>query len=557
MFRQIAVIVLLYPLMASSMPPRQPGTDAPHSCIVGRSLDNPKDLRDYTIETCAILIQFSDNPALAAQHTTARYDSMFYSTGVYYGQYRAGSLNDFFLENSYGTTNVTGGVAGDQWHMSVYNYSHYYDGYYMLSTGYQLASDAVGLVDAAVDFSQYDMNNDGRIDGVFVIHAGPGGEDTGDTNHCWSHAIPWFNYSTNDGVIIDGATNVPEFNLVTPALDTTLCCIGVMCHELGHIVGLPDLYDGSRNTWGIGYWGLMGYGAWGAGGNTPWSPSHADAWCKTEVNWVTPVSITSNTYGLRILDSETHAVAYRVWRNGIVNDTFFLLENRQNKGFDTPLPGSGLLIWHIDPRYSAYHNFVDLEEADGRDDLDNGWGYRPDPHYYHHELGDPGDPYPGDSNNTVFDSLSYPASTDGWGHPTHVSVRNITIIGDTVVCDLIIDPLAITDHQQTTISPLLAVAPNPFSKLINISFCIEQSAERSVLEGRESSSFRRDIELGIYDATGRLVRDYSYAMRYAPCAMQVVWGGCDDRGTRLGSGVYFIELRTGEYSETRKVLLIR
>lgn len=131
----------------------------------------------------------------------------------------------------------------------------------MLSTEYDLASDAVALVDALVDFSQYNVNNDGHVDGLFIIHAGPGAEDTGNSWQCWSHAIPWFDYLTNDGIVIDGAMNVPEVNLVTPGLDTALCCIGVMCHELGHIVGLPDLYDGSRNTWGVGYWSLMGYGA--------------------------------------------------------------------------------------------------------------------------------------------------------------------------------------------------------------------------------------------------------------------------------------------------------
>jgi immune inhibitor A len=527
------------PTVGLSMP-LQRSMNSPHSCIIGRALEQPKDLRDYTIETCAILVQFSDNPADTINHSPARYDSMFFSTGVYYGQYRAGSLNDFFLENSYGTTNVVGGIAGNDWHLSINPYSYYYDGYYMLSTGHQLASDAVTLVDAAVDFSQYDVNNDGHIDGLFVVHAGAGGEDTGDPNNCWSHAIPYFNYSTNDGVIIDGATNVPEINLVTPSLDTTLCCIGVMCHELGHIVGLPDLYDGSRDTWGVGYWSLMGYGAWGAGGNTPWSPSHADAWCKTQTNWLTPIDITSNTFNLEILDAETHPVAYRVWRNGMANDTFFIIENRQNKGFDSPLPGSGLLIWHIDPHYSAYHNRVDLEEADGCDDLDNGWG---------HELGDPGDPYPGDSNNTTFDSLSYPASTDYWGHPTHVSLKNIAVSGDTVICDIIIDPLAVTENEQKPISHALTISPNPFAKLTMIRYSIENPT------------------IGIYDASGRLVRFFNPESPASPCAAGrasiqnqesvLVWSGDDNAGRKLPNGVYFVTLSVNDRRESHKLLLVR
>jgi len=538
-------LALSAPMVVFSMPPYQ-RADAPYSCIVGRALENPKDLRDYTIETCAILIQFSDNFADTIEHSPARYDSMFFSTGVYYGQYRAGSLNDFFLENSYGTTNVTGGIAGSQWYLSNNPYSHYYDGYYMLSTGYELATDAVAMVDASVDFSQYDVNNDGHVDGVFVVHAGPGGEDTGNLNDCWSHAIPHFNYPTNDGVTIDGATNVPEINLVTPNLDTTLCCIGVMCHELGHIVGLPDLYDGSRYTWGVGYWSLMGYGAWGAGGNTPWSPSHADAWCKTRTNWLSPIDITSNTFNLEILDAETHPVAYRVWRNGIANDTFFIIENRQNKGFDSPLPGWGLLVWHIDPHYSAYHNRVDLEEADGCDDLDNGWGYRPDPYYYHPELGDPGDPYPGDSNNTVFDSLSYPSSADYWGNPTHVSIKNIVLSGDTVICDIIIDPLAITENQNQIAPCMLTIQPNPFTKLTQIRYSI---LDTGYLIGNPT--------IGIYDVSGRLVRSFNSESSIKDQESVLFWDGTDQNNQTLPSGAYFVTLSVDNHIESQKLLLIR
>jgi len=535
---------LLVLIIASgfAMPPRL-SVKAPHSCIVGRALTEPKDLQNYTIETCVILVQFADNLADTLNNTPARYDSMFYSAGIYQGTYRAGSLNDFFIENSYNATDVSGGICGNTWHLSNYTYSHYYDGYYMLTTGYALARDAVILVDDLVDFQQFDADNNGHIDGVFVVHAGPGAEDTGNINHCWSHAIPSFYYTTNDGIIIDGATNVPEVNLVTPSLDTTLCCIGVMCHELGHIVGLPDLYDGSRNTWGVGYWSLMGYGAWGAGGNTPWSPSHADAWCKTIVNWLAPIPITSNTYSLKIVDLETNPVAYRVWRNGIVNDTFFILENRQNKGFDTPLPGQGLLIWHIDPRYGVYHNVVDLEEADGCDDLDDGWGYRPDPHYYHPELGDSGDPFPGDSSTTVFDSLSYPSSNDNWGNPTHVTVRNISLVADTVVCDVIIDPSSVAENTSTMFTHTFEAVPNPFTKQTTINFVVENSV--------------RNIEISIYDISGKLVRNLTRSMSDPLCPTHIIWQGDDGAGCPLPDGIYLVKARAGDYEAIRKLILLK
>lgn len=412
-------------------------------------------------------MQFPDNRADTIRHSAARFDSMLYSVGAYNGQpYRQGSLNDYFIENSYGAYHVRGAIAGNRWFTSSYNYSRYYDGNYLLSTGSQLASENVQQVDGLVDFRQFDINGDGHIDAMFMVHAGADGADNGDVNCLWSHAIPWFNYQTNDGVIIDGVTNVPEFAMVTAARETTLCCIAVMCHELGHLVGLPDLYDYSRNTWGIGYWGLMGYGAWGAGGCTPWSPSHMEAWSKVEAGFVQPSVITTNTYSLRIPDVETNPVIYKVWRQGRNTDTCFYLENRQRKGFDSPLPGPGLLIWHIDPAMGSSHNIVDLEE-DSTFHLDRGTGVRPDPHLYHQALGDTSDPLPGNWNRTVFDSASVPSSRDRLGRSTGVCITRIRQEGDTIVCDVIVRPESVAIAEMAA-SPhpahrLFSILPNPCS----------------------------------------------------------------------------------------------
>lgn len=65
------------------------------------------------------------------------------------------------------------------------------------------------------------------------------------------------------------------------------------------------------------------------------------------------------------------------------------------------------------------------------------------------------------------------------------------------------------------------------------------------------------IELKIFDAAGRMVKDLSNALLHAPCIMQVSWAGRDDQNRVLPSGVYFVKLTADEYSETRKVLLVR
>ncbi len=537
---RIAVLILTLSAVALAMPPRPgmlEGTDSPLPVFPpGVEVAGPNKLKGYSeLETVTILMQFPDNLADTLARSPARFDSMLYSTGVYNGlPYRQGSLNDYFLECSYGDYHVRGGIAGGRWFMSEYNYSRYYDGSYMLSTGRQLAEENLAQVDSYVDFSQFDLNDDNHIDAMFMVHAGADGADNGDTNCCWSHAIPYFNYVTNDGVTIDGVTNVPEFAMVTEARDTTMCCIAVMCHELGHLVGLPDLYESRRDQWGVGYWGLMGYGAWGAGGNTPWSPSHMEAWSKVAAGFVTPTVVATNLYGVSIPPVETDPVIYKAWRNGADRDTCFYLENRQQIGFDTPLPGAGLAIWHIDPSWTRWYDRVDMEE-DSTEHLDNGFGYRPDPHTYHEELGDTSDVLPGNWNRVVFDSASKPSSRDRGNRSTGVCVRDIRVQGDTIVCDIIVKPESVGVAEGAAAGsrfPTAQALPNPFSCQVDL-------------------SLPAGSDTRVYSTDGALV----WRAR-VPASGKLRWNGSKESGSLLPEGVYVVQT-TGTRATPLKIVLRR
>ncbi len=89
----------------------------------------------------------------------------------------------------------------------------------------------------------------------------------------------------------------------------------------------------------------------------------------------------------------------------------------------------------------------------------------------------------------------------------------------------------------------LTVCPNPFSKLTTISFGKAQGAQ--------------GIELKIFDATGRLVRDLSCSTPNALSPLYIVWDGTDSSNRKLGSGVFFLRFQTGNYSASEKILLIR
>jgi M6 family metalloprotease-like protein len=229
----------------------------------------------------------------------------------------------------------------------------------------QMAREAVQLADPTVDFNIYDVDSDGNIDALFVIHAGVGQEGGGPSYAIWSH-MSFIGYMTNDGVMATRYSTEPENGKV-----------GVFAHEFGHILGLPDLYDTDYSSSGIGKWGVMAGGSWNGGGN---SPAHFCAWAKIELGWLEPTIVTSDLSlsQLEIPPVETNPIVYKIWAfDPSVNSMeYFLVENRQKIGYDSALPAGGILVWHIDDMQGGNqdetHYLVDLEEADGDQELEAG-----------------------------------------------------------------------------------------------------------------------------------------------------------------------------------------
>jgi len=169
----------------------------------------------------------------------------------------------------------------------------------------QLVYEAVNALIAAngaIDFSDYDNDGNGFVDAVVVIHAGAGQEISSDTDDIHSHQ--WDLYSANyygdgggmvttDGVKFNVYTMQPEY--VSSAGDST---IGVFCHELGHVFGLPDSYDTTYDTNGVGDWSLMSSGSWGSDGKGT-NPAPLLAWERYRIggsSWVHLTEIIPDVY---------------------------------------------------------------------------------------------------------------------------------------------------------------------------------------------------------------------------------------------------------------------
>ncbi len=373
-----------------------------------------RDDEDQTVlKVLCLLADFDDNEANEDQFSAEHFQEMLFSEA----EYATGSMRDLYLENSYGEVDIIGDVFG--WYRLENDYEYYVDS----RNGFgQFPRNAAGLVrdlltmaNEDVDYSDYDNDEDGMVEGLFIVHAGSGAEaNNGDLTMIWSHAAPVQPRQLRfDNVYFGRYAMEPEDGR-----------IGVFGHELGHsMFGLPDLYDTGYNSHGIGRWSMMAGGSWGGGGNRP---AHFDPWCKMVIGFLEPFSIVHNEEDIELLPVEEEPDVLVAWKHGEWNNEYFLIENRQSIGFDRSLPGDGLLIWHIDenmnsnanpwwPDKGTYvHNIVALEQADGNYGLEKNTS-----------SGDRGDPFPGSTDNTIFGVDTEPDSKDYNGRETEVLVYNI------------------------------------------------------------------------------------------------------------------------------------
>ena len=256
-----------------------------------------------------------------------------------------------------------------------------------------------------MNFAPYDNDGNGYVDAFIVVHAGAGGEVTGDADDIWSHKWNLPSVYNTDGTRIFGYLTIPE--------DAR---IGVCAHELGHLLfGFPDLYDTDNTSEGIGNWCLMGGGSWNGGGDIP---AHPSAWCKANQGWVSVTNVTAGG-SVTLPDVKTSRNVQRLWKDGGSGSEYFLIENRQRTGYDARLPGDGLLVWHVDENQPGNtdenHYKVGLLQADGKRDLE-----------LKRNRGDAGDAFPGSSSKTSVTSSTTPNTKSFTGQDTCVSLTAIS-----------------------------------------------------------------------------------------------------------------------------------
>ncbi len=406
--------------------------------------------RDWLIPV--LMVDFSDQPGTYPPETFQR--SLFDTTG----SVATGTVFDYYVWVSGDRVHVKGEVVG--WIRLPYPKTYYANlswGLNRSSTpanSYGAVFHALPHADSLVDFARYDRDGDGYVDMLWLLHSGLGGEATITRDNLWSitsrMAFGWTNGSayvsqdtipgTQLPVKVDRFSILPEISPIHP---DSPCEIGVFCHEFGHALGLPDLYDtstlGGTVFVGPGNWSLMATGVYGGDGLTPETPPHVGAWASLFLGWTQSFRPAADSL-VTLAPLENGGAVADFWFQGLPYYDHFLIENRQRIGFDRSLRQSGLLVYHVNETVIGSRiesNRINIAsspgllllEADGRGDLMAG-----------RNRGDEGDPFPGRTGRSEMDDFTNPNTRSFSGAPTGIALRHVEAAGENMRAFLQVQP---------------------------------------------------------------------------------------------------------------------
>lgn len=364
------------------------------------------------VHSLVILVQFADTKfSTVGSDAHQFFNNMLNEPGFTYSNGANGSARDFYLNSSNGRFQPQFDVIGPVTLPEKYSYYGANQGSSVDNPARleQFVREACTLADPLVDFSQYDHNQDGYIDNIYFFYAGKGEADSGDGNAIWPHSAYYSDMAKDaglsetslklDGIEVGNYTCSNEINgtLITPQP----AGIGTFVHEFGHVLGLADHYDVNygMTTFAPGSFDTMAQASYNNNGNTPAAFSAYERAC---LGWLDLTVLKNGVDSLNVLpDLNDSNKAYVVPVGGTNDEEYFIMENRQKKGWDAFIPGHGMLLWHIDYDAKAWeknelnitgtHQRVDIVEADNKL-TDNTRA---------------GDPFPGTSNVTQCNLTSW------------------------------------------------------------------------------------------------------------------------------------------------------
>lgn len=342
-----------------------------------------------------------------------------------------GSSRDYYIENSMGQFEPTFDVIGP---IKVSNGYAYYGSNaldpneradYLLVEACEIA-DSLDLL----DFSDYDLDNDGVVDNIFFFFAGHNEAEGGGSDCIWPHKWNIFrpSYAPFDGKMLDTYACASEYS---GAWGQNMAGIGTFTHEFGHVIGLPDFYDTDYDyngyAAGIGSLSLMDQGSYNDNGRTP---PYLSGFERDMLGWMELTEWTEP--GVLTLEPVQNNVAYMTPTD--TDGEYYVYEYRNGEGRDQYLYATGIAIYHVDRSYNTVGGYpaILLWDNNMLNNFANHQCYDLVESVYPETAArnNAQKLFPGSNNVTEFTSETRPAAV-GWnGNPTNYNLYDITENGD-------------------------------------------------------------------------------------------------------------------------------
>lgn len=261
-----------------------------------------------------------------------------------------GSVRDYFLAQSNGQFELDFDVVGPVTMSNNYGYYGYDGAYQKDEKVYEMIKEASDAIQDQVDLKDYDWDGDGEADQVFFLYAGLGQASGGSASTIWPHESElryWpcgvLSYSTGK---INTYACANELQPETQGSSRYISAgIGTICHEFSHCLGFADMYDTSGGGgYGMSVFDVMDQGSYNGNG---FVPCNYTAFERIYAGWVEPIELIDPATVKDMKSVSDYGRPFIMYNYKNTNE-YFLMENRQNTGWDEGLYGSnGLLITHV------------------------------------------------------------------------------------------------------------------------------------------------------------------------------------------------------------------
>ncbi len=431
------------------------------------------------VKSLVILVEFKDLK-FSVEKPGIFFNDLFNKEGFNHDKH-IGSVRDYFMFNSRDLFKPSFSVYGP---VTLDNDVSYYGSNNNNGEDEhpaQMVYEACQKLASTIDFSQYDSNDDGYVDNIFICYAGMGENDGGGETTIWPHA--WVLSGESLALTLNGK-KIEDYGCSAEYQGNgAITGIGVFCHEFSHLLGLMDSYDVDYEVNGEGFdlgdWSLMAQGSYNCNENVPPALTLIE---RQMLGWSTPLELNVTGENIQLPQLDTFNVGYIMRTND--PKEYFLLENRQNKAgsWDEYIPHHGMLIYHIDKRTDANielsynnqnrtftfndlwelnmvnavssHQCMDVEEADNKYIINLGYNRSS----YVNDA--KGDPFPGKNNITTFSDYTSPSMKTWSGESLLKSISNIKEKNSTVSFDF--SNLISFENRKPTIIQASNIGPFSF-----------------------------------------------------------------------------------------------